>query len=84
MGPGSAHIRMEAYIEEDYSLMAYLNFEKGKADSEIEKELKEKKLWEKSYENFPDSNANEIASDLQSRLDEVLAYLAERNTDTQL
>jgi hypothetical protein len=84
IGLGSERFRQETYIEEDYSLLTYFIFGDGKTNPETEKELEEKGLRMKSYENFLESDENEIASDLQSQLNKALAYLAERNTDTQL
>ncbi|MDR1331990.1 MAG: PD-(D/E)XK nuclease family protein [Tannerella sp.] len=83
---GDLHLEMQAYIQRGYnSLLAHFAFRKGMEYPAIKRELDEKGLWMRpAYENFLDSDENEIASDLQSQLDDALAYLAERNTTTQL
>jgi hypothetical protein len=82
---GDLHLEMAAYIQRGYnSLLAHFGFKKGKDSPAIKRELEKEDLWMKSHDNFLESNENEVASKLQSQLDDALAYLAERNTNTQL
>jgi hypothetical protein len=83
---GDIRLVIEAYLQHDdyYSLIYYGYFEEKGKYPLLEEELEGKILRGNTRKDFLTSKEDEVASDLQNWLDEVLAYLAKRNTDTQL
>jgi hypothetical protein len=79
---GDIRINMDAYLQHDNknNMHYYCFFEEKEKYSHFEEELKAKNLWANTRKDFLTSKEEDVASELQNWMDEVLAYLAETNT----